>query len=275
MLVFIDESGLPHPKDAATHPVLLAVCLKEANMRLLERRLFALRRTHLAGLSLSKEEQEGKAVEFLNRRALLKMPPKREYVDSLFEFLRELDFHVFGIVMDRPTRTPWAGRETLSAQFRWLLERIERFMEIEYADHYAIPVFDNGAPGQDRLFSQSFTGFMARNFQGKTMNHLMPSPLFADSALTPGIQVADLFAYVVRLNEEHELYRGRDQKDPYLSAIRRYANIVKSKTRDYEDDDGVMQYGIRHMDASKFDYGPPSARRSSSSGSSDEAEAEE
>jgi hypothetical protein len=262
MLVFIDESGLPHPKDDATHPVLLAVCLKEANMRLLERRLFSLRRTHLAELTLTREEQEGKAVEFLSRRAVTKIVAKREYVESLFEFLRELDLSVFAIVMDRPTQVPWVGTETLSTQYRWLLERVERHMENTYPNYFAVPVFDNRAPSQDRMFSQSYTGYMALNQYGKSMTHIMPSPLFADSALTPGIQVADLFAYALRMNEEQELFKTA-QKDPYFSALRRYANIVKSKTVDYEDEDGTMQWGIRHMDASKFDYEPPSRKSQS------------
>ena len=262
MLVFIDESGHPRPNDDATHPVLLAVCIREADMRALESRLFALRRTHLASLTLSKEEKEGKAVVFLNRRSLTRIVAKREYVDSLFEYLRDFDLHVFGITMERPSKMPWEGVETLSAQYRWLLERIERFMENEHPAHFAIPVFDTRDPGTNLRLSESFTGFMARNTQGRSMRHLMPSPLFADSALTPGIQIADLFAYTIRLNEEHKLYQMRDIKDAYLSAIRRYANIVKSKTINYEDEDGVMQYGLRSMDATKFDYEPPSPRRS-------------
>ncbi len=76
MLVFIDESGHPRPSDASTHPVLLATCIKESDMRTLEARLFALRRNHLSGLTLSKEEREGKAVEFLNRRAITNVVSK-------------------------------------------------------------------------------------------------------------------------------------------------------------------------------------------------------
>ena len=88
------------------------------------------------------------------------------------------------------------------------------------------------------------------------MQHVVPSPLFVDSSLTPGIQIADSFAYVTRLNYEHNLHAGASS-DPYLSAIRRYAAIVREKTINYEREDGLSWYGISTMAASKFVYERP------------------
>jgi hypothetical protein len=265
VLVFIDESGQPRPTDSSTHPVILAVCVKECDMRTLTRVLFALRKNHLGGLTLSKEEEEGKGVAFLNRRSLTQMAAKREYVESLFEFLRDFDLHTFGITMERPEKVPYEGTETLPTQYRWLLERIQRFMENEHPEHWALPIFDTRDPVQNRVLSESFTGYMARSSEGRAMHRIIPSPLFVDSSITPGIQIADLFAYVVRLNEEHGLYQTRAIKDSYLSAIKRYANIVKSKTINYpaeegEAEEGFIWYGLSTMPASKFEFEPPSKR---------------
>lgn len=262
MLVFIDESGHPRPTDASTHPVILAVCIKESDMRTLTRALFSLRRNHLDGLTLSREEQEGKGVAFLNRRSITQISAKREYVESLFEFLRDFDLHAFGITMERPDKVPYESAETLPTQYRWLLERIQRFMENEHPEHWALPIFDTRDPVQNRLLSESFTGYMARSSEGRAMHRIIPSPLFVDSSITPGIQIADLFAYVIRLNEENALYQSRTIKDPYLSAIKRYANIVKSKTINYpaeegEAEEGFVWYGLSSMPATKFDFGPP------------------
>jgi Protein of unknown function (DUF3800) len=259
MLVFIDESGHPRPTDASTHPVILAVCIKESDMRTLTRALFSLRRNHLSSLTLTKEEQEGKGVAFLNRRSLTQITAKREYVESLFEFLRDFDLHTFGITMERPDKVPHESAETLPCQYRWLLERIERFMENEHPEHFALPIFDTRDPVQNRMLSESFTGYMARSAEGRAMHRIIPSPLFVDSAITPGIQIADLFAYVIRLNEEHGLYSTRAIQDPYFSAINRYVNIVKSKTINYPAEEGEVAdvwYGLSSMPASKFDFGP-------------------
>lgn len=274
MLVFIDESGHPRPSDASTHPVILSVCIKESDMRTLTRALFSLRKTHLSGLTLTKEEQEGKGVAFLNRRSLTQISAKREYVESLFEFLRDFDLHTFGITMERPDRVPYESAATLPTQYRWLLERIERFMENEHPTHWALPIFDTRDPSQNRLLSESFTGYMARSTEGRAMQRIIPSPLFVDSSITPGIQIADLFAYVIRLNEENSLYQTRAITDPYFSAIKRYVNIVKSKTINYpaeegEADEGFIWYGLSTMPATRFDYGPPARRATAADDSLD------
>lgn len=261
MLVYIDESGHPRPKDSSTRPVILAVCIKESDTGRLNRALFSLRRNHLSGVTLGKADAESKAVVFLNRGSILGHNAKREYVESLFEFLRDFEMTVFGITMHRPERQPYEGVETLPTQYRWLLERIERFMEHDHPKHWALPVFDTRDPGQNRILSESFTAFMATSPEGRAMQHIVPSALFVDSALTPGIQIADWFAYVIRLNEEHELYRQHALKDPYLSAIKRYVSIVKTKTQDHAKEDGFIHYGLATMDASKFDYEPPAPRR--------------
>ncbi len=82
---------------------------------------------------------------------------------------------------------------------------------------------------------------------------LMP---FVDSSLTPGIQIADGFAYVTRLNYENRLIAG-PVPDPYFSAIQRYAAIVREKTRNYERGNGLVWYGITTMDTTRFQYEPP------------------
>ena len=89
----------------------------------------------------------------------------------------------------------------------------------------------------------------------------MPSVLFSDSEFAAGLQVADRFAYVLRLNEQEELYRKSTLSDPYFSTIKRYAGMVWSKNQDYDLPDvaeGFICCGISTITAEKFDYGPPS-----------------
>ena len=94
---------------------------------------------------------------------------------------------------------------------------------------------------------------------GRAMQHIVPSPLFVDSALTPGIQIADRFAYVLRLYEENQLQRQGIVGDPYLATIKRYARIVWSRTRNYDRGDGFIIHGISRISAAKFDYALPAA----------------
>jgi len=254
----IDESGHPRPTDQSTRPVILAACVRESDAGRLTRALFSLRQTKLGRLQLSKDEREGKAAALLNRRSLTRVPEIREYVDSLFEWLRDFDLTVFAIVMQRPAKPLYEGPEFLNTQHRWLLERIDRFMEREHPKAMAIPIFDGQDPTNNLRFSDCFTSFMARTQAGRAMQHIVPSPLFVDSSLTPGIQIADTFAYVTRMSYEHRLASG-SVADPYLSAIQRYWNIVRSKTRDYERGAEYTWYGIATMDSSKFIFEAPAA----------------
>lgn len=256
MLVFLDESGHPRPKDPCSRPVLAAVCIREADTGRLIRAMFGLRRDLLSGLKLRKAEEEGKATHFLSRRALTKTPAKREYVDSLFEYLRDFELTVFAIVMERPTRNIYEGPDFLQAQYRRLLDRIELFMESRHPEHMAVPIFDGQDPQTNRTFADCFTAFMVRTDAGRSKQHVVPTPLFVDSSLTPGIQIADWFAYVIRLEHEHQLAR-RNVADTYLSAIKRYANIIRQKTVDFEREVDFTWYGIASMGAERFYYERP------------------
>lgn len=110
---------------------------------------------------------------------------------------------------------------------------------------------------------------------GKNFPYVVPSALFSDSEFTPGIQVADRFAYVVRLNEEEGLYQQNVISDPYFSTIKRYASIVRSKTRNYELPDvhaGFLCYGISTIGADKFIYERPPGRDAEAHSESSEVE---
>jgi hypothetical protein len=213
--------------------------------------------SYLAPLSLTRGEQEGHAIEFLNRRALLKSPEKRTYAEALFDFIRDSDLKIFAMIMERPQGELYQHETFLQPQFRWLLERIDRFMEREHPQHFAIPIFDGQDPRSNEKLSRCFTSFMARSRAGRAMAHVVPSPLFVDSTLTPGIQIADMCAYVLRIAYESNLFQDSSVSNPYLATIKRFAAVVREKTVNYARDDGGTWYGIATVSASRFLYEAP------------------
>jgi len=258
VLVFIDESGHPRPGDPTTKPVLLAACIRETDAGHLFRSLFALQRTTLEGMGpLTKAEEEGKASVFMNRHAITNHVQKRAYAEGFFDMVNDAEVTVFAMVMERPDKPPYEGPELLQCHHRWLFDRIERFMAEEHPSHMALPIYDALDPGSTRIFAASFNSFMSKSNAGRAMQHIVPSPLFVDSALTPGIQIADRFAYVLRLHEENQLQRQGIIGDAYLATIKRYARIVWSKTREYDRGDGFIIHGISRIAAAKFDYELP------------------
>jgi len=262
VLVFIDESGHPRPNDPTKRPTILAACIEENKLGQLSRTTYALQRSLLSQMRLNRKEREGKASELMTRRALTKNAAKREFAEAFFDRLRDFPLTVFAVVAERPAKQPYEGADVLQAHHRFLLERINLFMERDHPDDLALLIYDNLDPGNAAKFAASLDTFMSRG-GGKNFRYVVPSALFADSEFAPGIQVADRFAYVVRLNEEEELYQQQVISDPYLSTIKRYAAIVRSKTRNYELPDvepGFLSYGISTIGADKFIYEAPVAR---------------
>ena len=56
---------------------------------------------------------------------------------------------------------------------------------------------------------------------------------------------------------EHNLGSAAAFTDPYFSALRRFSDIVRSKTRNFPRDEGGTWYGIWTMSERAFVYEPP------------------
>lgn len=136
-------------------------------------------------------------------------------------------------------------------------------MEREHPDDLALLVYDNLDPGSAANFAASLDNFFERG-GGKSLTHIVPSALFSDSEFTPGIQVADRSAYAVRINEEKVLFQQAVVSDPYLSTMKRYAALIRNKTRNYElpeKEAGFTSYGISTISAEKLNYDGPHGQR--------------
>lgn len=186
MLVFIDESGHPTPNDAATKPVLVAVCISEREVRNVSRRVYAAKRS-----TAGRPEMELKAVNVFNRHTLRRKPEYWVLAREVLEICLSTPITVFGISMDRPTGpVPDDDDDSvLPAQFRFLLGRVNQFCDEE--DDRATILFDD--PGQRRL-ARTFSCYLFRSGEGQSMSRIADAPYFVDSKITTGIQIADLIA---------------------------------------------------------------------------------
>ncbi len=99
MLIFIDESGHPHPNDRTTRPVLAAVCFPESESRNISRQLFSIKRSLLGDERAGKEL---KANEILNSRTFNRRSELRELVAEIFDQIQNLDVTIFAVVMEKP-----------------------------------------------------------------------------------------------------------------------------------------------------------------------------
>lgn len=226
MLVFIDESGHPHPNDPNPRPAVVAVCMAERDVRRVSGQIYGLKRQLLPDPG-----SEIKASRLLNRRTFERIPEKREFVEAFFDLCGNLPITVFSITMERPASPAPDDPLWLPNQFRYLLQRSHHLADA--ADDHATILFD-GDGSQAGGLPKRFDSFLFRSAEGRSLTAIADSPYYVDSRTTVGIQIADMCAGITRIHEEHELFRGAPAGDAFLSAVRRYYRIVAGMSRDIE-----------------------------------------
>ena len=250
MLVFIDESGHPHPNDPSTRPVLSAVCFAERDSRSINRQLFRTKRLLLgderAGLKL-------KAHDLLKRSSFRRKPELRELVESVFDLIRNFPITIFAVTMERPAQALPRQTIHLPRQYRYILQRVNTLLLDETA--MAVILVD-GDGSQYGGLSRKLEWYLHRHGEGQSMVNVVDTPYFVDSRFTMGIQLADLVAGVIRQYEEAELFRN-PPSDAYLSAIARYYGIIAAKTKEMVDPTGKFQWHGLHRMPERLHYFDP------------------
>lgn len=245
MLVFIDESGHPHPKDRATRPVLTAACMNQQDCRDISRTMFSMKRSILGP---ERQRVELKARHLLNRGTFRRVPDKRELVEQFFAELRDLPTILFAIIMERPSHDIPRDLPYLPTEYRYILQRAQ--LVLPPGERMAVILVD-GDGSQYGGLATKFEAFLHRSREGWGLHRVMDAPFFVDSAITTGIQIADMAAGVIRLYEENQLFRGVPVGDPFLSAVDRYYRICQDKTRDQVTPEGWKCHGFHRVSEAK------------------------
>ena len=238
MLVFIDESGHPHPNDSSTRPVVVAACLAERDARLISGRLHALKRDFL-----NKERMELKGSNLLNRHTFRNKPDYVGFLEEFFSTLLNLPVTFFTTIMESPFNPTTGSESLLPNRFRYLVQRVELLAEEK--SEMATIMFD-GHPNLYGGVAWQFNNFLYRSEERRAFTHITDAPCFVDSQTSAGIQIADMAASVLRQYEEAALFRNAPLAgDQYLFAIRRWYRIIEQKTRnDLTSHDGFERPGF-------------------------------
>ena len=200
MLVFLDESGIPHPNDSSTRPVVVAVCVNQRDARPVSSQLYSLKRR------LNSPSIELKGVNLVTKRVFDRRANEWELVESFFDLCRVLPFVIFAVVMEHPQQVPYGSQaETyLPNEYRYLLQRINQ--HADEVGEMATLLFDGDGPTMyGGTLPNKFDSFLYRSSEGQSFTAISDSPYFVDSGLTQGIQIADMAASVCRIYQENNL----------------------------------------------------------------------
>ncbi|HEX9976557.1 MAG TPA: DUF3800 domain-containing protein [Dehalococcoidales bacterium] len=243
MLVFIDESGHPHPGSDIRRPVLLALCMRESDSRSITSEIYRLKTNLLGG---GKENLEIKARELLDKATFRRIPEKKELIEGVFDVIRRFDLNIFATVMEKPDRVPYyRPPDMLPHQHRFLVIRVNYCAEEKGPGEMALLIFDSQDTQNDQSLGKAMARYLYGSQEGQSLQRLIETPLFIDSTLATGMQLADLCAYCVREYYEEGL-DATWPKDAYHMAIKRYFDIISAKSKNYPSPHGIL-YGICKM----------------------------
>ena len=244
MLAFIDESGSINPNDSNPISVLVSVCMPERAHRGLSRQLYRTERIILG----SETPTELKSVDLINRHTFSRIPEKRELVESVFDIIRNLEIIIFGIVVPRPRQSLNLPDGYLPTPQKFLFQRINALAE--RMSQEAVLVYDgNGMNVQGMNLASCVSNYIFRVAEpNNLLLRVVDTPLFVDSRVTPGIQIADFAASAIRQFEQNGIRNQIPAGDTYLSAISRYYQIISGKTvDDLKNEFQQAMFGIYRM----------------------------
>ena len=204
MLVFVDESGHPHPNDSTVNPLLLGVCIHERDVKSITNQIFKIKDSYYG------RQDEIKSTSLIREQTITKNRTKNKgFVEEFVSTVCSFNITVFSIIMSLPPKPLEMDGNCLPKQYHHLMKKVEFFCENHHYDK-AIFVFDETNERDDQKIVEAFTGFLFKSRLGKTFDRILEVPLFVSSSLTPTIQIADIFAGIVRHYYEH----GLDKKAP-------------------------------------------------------------
>ena len=248
MLVYVDESGTPHPRDASEWSVLAAVCIDESNEhRQLSRAIHSIKfqllgREHVVETELSANDHL--------RRPVFEKPTKyTKIVERVFDTLKSLDLFIFAVIIRRPSQIIVSDPWYLPPQYRFLLQRIDALMDQSHVrgrthPGKAILLFDDRNAKEREKLAAMISRFLFLSTDGQQFQRISDVPYFVDSKVTPGIQVADLVAGCIRhclieglcdTTNGNLLSAAPQPGDVFHSALVRFYYSLRSKMMDVRE----------------------------------------
>ncbi len=219
VLVFIEESRWVCPGTKEYYATVAGAALEEAAYDDFCRRILRLKERFFKRKELAGYPLRGRLL--LNTRSLSAGYRKVEFVRELLSLCRQQKAVAFSTTKkffereSQPYLPEAAGllrtstivdsdkssERTVSVLLAYLLERVNSYMLETHPGSLAKLVLKSEETQQDILRCSSVMNFFYRTPFGGGFHGLLGSPLLMPGALSPGLQIADLFAYLI--NRHH------------------------------------------------------------------------
>ena len=239
MLVFVDESGYPIPSDESSFSTLTAICIMETDIREISNIIYKLKNR------IYEKQDEIKATCLIKKQTIEKNRTKnKEYTDEFVNSICSHNITAFSIIIKRPLTKPLIEDNMIPKQYHLLLKKIEFYCERHDIDK-AIFVFDETTEGNDLHLATCFNNFLFKSKLGKTFNRILETPFFVSSKVTPTIQIADIFAGIIRQYYQSDLHIKNPKSDYELWLKGLYDTIYSTTEDALQPNNTYFEYGFQ------------------------------
>lgn len=215
MLIFFDESFRIHLRTQQKLGVLAGIAIPEDAYASFHTDIFEVRKPYHE--MVLKPADEIKGTELL-RKMTFKSRSTKGYsyhwnlAEELLQFCASRKFKVFGIVCFRTDLQSLICEDDsrLDITFRYLFERVDRYVKNEFPNRRAKIVFDDRGVSDNNKNATAITNFFTKSNLGLSYDSIVKNPFFAVSqAHNYGLQLADLITTVFAMR-----FQGNRDIDP-------------------------------------------------------------
>jgi hypothetical protein len=271
--LYLDETGnpeahaLPLPSGETPAFTLGGVALPLERWREFDRKYLYLKREFFAA-EIDRSSKVDAVWEIKGSDLLAPRNAKsgrnRAFCLRVIALVKEFHGRVFGVTFLKGTKNPMPRNSMYTKGLQILAERYDIFLR--ECNCTGVLILDSRMAhtrkggGLDYTVAVSYLTFIFGNKEGQLLKRIIEAPLFADSGLTCGLQIADIVSALIYTNAYREKIapNGADAKYGYLdyrhtsSLYQPFREMVFESTNRYA---GFKTFGLRTLDHRDGDQG--------------------
>lgn len=176
---------------------------------------------------------------------------RHAFLRRILSFIAQHSGCCFGVSFLKNPDTPAPSRSLYTQALQILVERFSLFIAEHPAYNNGILICDSrmkGMRGQDITVARSHMSYVFGHEIGRTFINILEAPLFADSRLTVGLQLADIFVSTLFTNHYHWHLRNVEGAMDYSHMQQYWPTVDNLQFKSRQSVDGFQVFGYRVVD---------------------------
>lgn len=215
--MYVDDSGSPALKDHTKYYVISGVIVHETDMNQVERAIQRYRRTHFVDAYAESEIHVHDIYKSQKEYAALTKERKYQLLDELYHAIELLPIRVISVGIDKALvqaqKPHW---NIFNAAWTFLCERFDMYIDDNGNSlNKGLIIVDKSSKMPEKEITNTVSRLRRFGSSFQDLSTLAEEPIFIDSHLREGIQVADACAYATLKN-----LNGHDKFTKYWDVVR-------------------------------------------------------